>query len=56
MYLHFAMCEKSVRNGTKTTTGCFFCILISKEERGREMDKEREFAALSEQGAEPLTH
>ena len=32
----------------------FASIPISKEER--EMDIEREFAALSEQGAEPLTH
>ena len=31
----------------------FSFIPISKEER--EMDIEREFAALSEQGAEPLT-
>ena len=32
----------------------FAFILISKEER--EMDIEREFATLSEQGTKPLTH
>ena len=46
MYLHFDMCEKSVRNGIKTRWVDFPFILISKEER--EMDIEREFVALSE--------
>jgi hypothetical protein len=44
--LTFDMCEKSVRNGTDTTTGWFCFILISKKER--EMNLEREFVALSE--------
>ena len=46
MYLHFDMFEKSVRNGINITTVYFPFILISKEER--EMDIEREFATLSE--------
>ena len=54
MYLHFDMCEKSVRNGPTQRRVDFAFILISKEER--EMDIEREFAALSEQGPEPLMH
>ena len=46
MYLHFDMCEKSVRYGTKTTRVDFASIPIRKEER--ETNIEREFAALSE--------
>ena len=46
MYLHFDMCEKSVRNGIKQWWVDFVFIPISKEER--EMGIEREFAALSE--------
>ena len=46
MYLHFDMCEKSVRNGTTQRHVDFPFILISKEER--EMDTKREFVALSE--------
>ena len=52
MYLHFDMCAKSVRNGTKKRRVDFSFIPISKKER--EMNIEREFDALSEQGTEQL--
>jgi hypothetical protein len=53
MYLHFDMCEKSVRMAPTQRRVDFAFILISKEER--EMNIGREFVALSEIGAEPLT-
>jgi hypothetical protein len=46
MYLHFDICEKSVRNDTKQQRVDFAFIPISKEER--EMDMERDFVALNE--------
>ena len=54
MYLHFDMCKKSVRNGTKTMTGWFCFYPYQQGGEGDGYRKSLPFATLSEQGTESL--